>query len=175
MESVYAPKSIKLDPVKRIEALDEVGLKLCPDSNRIGKSIGSHVERFGILFEFVECRRSGRDLICTVYLTSKSQDRNVVIAIGQKGGIRDIRLGQTNIADDRGNDYTAQALRFGSSNAPNTGQLGKRLVADVRTPAVFTFENIDSQAQNIKVLELHGAADDNIFLLRLPSVPIAAQ
>ena len=100
----------------------------------------------GVKVKLESCRRAGNEVQCFFSVTSIGQDRKIEF-FGHASK-------DSNMIDDKGNQYKPTYNRIGSSKRTSGYSVRHDLVADVATEAEQRFSNIHSQATKISRLSV---------------------
>ena len=126
------------------------------------------VEEGGFTFSHSQCERSGKNVICSILITSNDQDRELRIWIHGHYGFPEHG---TKIIDNLGNGYSATKGQLGDkySQAPLHQNMHNSLVAGIPTKASFSFEGVVSEARSIALFEI----GCDTFKAQLRNIPLS--
>lgn len=132
------------------------------------KPVGS-VEESGFVFQAIDCRVSGKKVICSVLITNKEDDRRLLIYFSK-----------TNLNDDFGNQYTVSRAQIGSVVViPGqwSSYIERTLFSGVPTKSIFTFEDVSPQARMASAFVLFCNSYDKDgrkeFSVKLRNIPFS--
>lgn len=112
------------------------------------------LSRDGFKFDLMGCERSGDEVACKLFVTSIQEDRILLVAVDQTGGIRVTGVGYTELVDSLGSKHTAKIVTVGNQVNEKNGQIELKLVGDLRTPMIFTFSGVARGASRAALLEI---------------------
>jgi hypothetical protein len=128
-------------------------------------------EAEGVVIHLAGCAGEGTTVICDMFITSKAQDREVLLAVKQESGIRRTGICFSRGVDLAANEFIAIAVTLGNKPNEDNGQITSELVADINTPVRVTFQGVRPQGARWALLELCGAAP-KAFHVQFRDVPI---
>jgi hypothetical protein len=112
----------------------------------------------GVSIRLADCLATGTTVQCDLFVTSNTQDREVLLAVKQESGIRRTGICFSRGVDLAGNEFIASTVGLGNKVNEDNGQLETELVADVNTPARLEFVGVRPQGGKWSLLEVCGAA-----------------
>jgi TolB-like protein len=164
-QKVLGPKIIEEDINKNDEINGNIEPGSNPDVNNTKRNgeeyVGQKIKEF--TFSVKGCRNSGEFLVCSVYITSNNEDRE--ISMSAHGNNRAVVL-----HDDIGNEYTASNINLGEQF--DKYKVTRRLIAGVPTVASFEFKGIDQYASMVTLLEIKFFTKNAWFALDVRDIPI---
>lgn len=105
-----------------------------------------NVEVKDFVFELQECKSSGTNITCSILITNKGTDRQLTISSHPIPGL------YTELFDNNGNRYEVKEIVLGNQDHPVMATL--LLISNVATKASVYFNNVDSQAKTVSLLNL---------------------
>ncbi|MCK5057828.1 MAG: hypothetical protein KAT34_14305 [Candidatus Aminicenantes bacterium] len=127
------------------------------------------VEEFGFIFQAIECKITGKKVMCSVLITNKEDDRRLKISFSR-----------TNLNDDFGNQYSVTKAQIGTVVViPGSWNhsIERTLFSGVPTKAIFTFEDVSPQAKMASALVLFCHSFDESgrkeFSVKLRNIPFS--
>lgn len=128
------------------------------------------VEAQGFTFALLECKRSGENVTCSVLITSNDQDRELRI-YGY------FERDKTRIIDEFGNEYKPKQIQLGNVYIDSGTSLENVLVAGIPVKAILSFEEVESQAGMIALLEFDCSSENHAskdkFSAQLRNIPLS--
>ncbi len=110
------------------------------------------VESTGYLFELKSCGRSGGVVVCTVMVTNKGQDRQMILYGPDNRYGPGNRAPSSRLIDELGDEHLASDLRLGTSSGPNRAELV--LASGIPTKASLSFSDLSGDVRRIALLEI---------------------
>lgn len=123
-----------------------------------------NVEAQNLLFESQGCRLSVQSVTCTLLVTNKSKDKSILI-YGNRGSA------SSRIIDNAGNEFRATRVKLGTRE--EEGYVENTQVENVPSKLILTFGNIDSQPENISLLDISIQADYKNFQAQIRNIPLS--
>ena len=129
------------------------------------KSSIQKVESNGFTFELKKCKMSGTKITCELFITNIEDDKQLMLYNWSWSAA-------ARIFDDMGNEYRTERAQLGNieSTGPNNS-----LVSGVPTKARFSFEKVQSEASEVKLLEIGCRSRGNQekdFTAQIRNIPI---
>lgn len=122
------------------------------------------VEIKNFLFEINECKISGEEVTCSMFITNLSNDRNLGIYADS------FFDGRSVMYDDRGNLYVARHVQL--ANIGGSSGVELLLISGVPTRATLSFKGFSKEASLISLLEVKCKSEEN-FTVKFRNIPLS--
>jgi TolB-like protein len=119
------------------------------------------VETQGFTFALQECKRSGKNVICSVLITSKDEDQKLRLYC------------KASISDDLGNLYNTQGPQLGGKSCKGSWRIEDTFFANIPKVVILPFEGVSSEVTMITMLGINLNSNKGDFGVQFLNIPLA--